>query len=118
GGGWGPPLKGAENFWAAFPPNEPRPWGRSIAPPILTVPPPLTVTLLLLLFGAWSSIRTPFRAEEKVFLAGAERSTLPPLMERLEFPSNTRVTPDVGSIVLLLQVLQVTVPPVILIVAL
>ena len=42
-----------------------------------------------------------------MLVAGAERLTVPPLMERLEFPSNTRVTP-----------VPVTVPPLIFIVAL
>src|SRR5215475_3812591 len=89
---------------AAVPPHVTLTLGKYIAPPSLTVPPPLTVTALLLAFGAWSSIRTPFRSEEKVLVVGAERLTVPPEMLRLELPSNTRVTPVPVTVPLLIVI--------------
>src|SRR6266404_1890693 len=89
------------------PPHETSAWGKYSAPPKVDVPPPLMLTAILLgfAFSACSSIRTLFRAEEKVLVGEAERLTVPLLMVRFEVvPSNTRVTPSV-----LVQVGQETV---------
>src|SRR5215831_15847482 len=90
--------------------------GKYIAPPkeIVTLAPPLMVTLLLALLGAWSSNSTPFKSGYVVLLKLAERLAVPPVMERLEFPSSTMLTfvPVTVPLKLIAESLKKYVPPV------